>query len=88
MKAKEPQGDTDALVDGLSALSLTQKDNNDATETVKGLNVKQIKALVAQMAQLIPETQAKAEQLLEERDAALGHIGIQLGPDVPIRLNH
>ena len=50
-----------------------------------GLNVKQIKALVAQMAQLIPETQAKAEQLLEERDAALGHIGNQLGPDVPIR---
>ena len=37
------------------------------------------------MAQLIPETQAKAEQLLEERDAALGHIGNQLGPDVPIR---
>jgi len=84
MKAKEPQGDSDALADGMSALSLTQKDNTEATDVVKGLNVKQIKALVAQMAQLIPETQAKAEQLLEERDAALGHIGNQLGPDVPI----
>ena len=84
MKAKEPQGDTDELADGLSALSLTQKENNEATELVKGLNVKQIKALVAQMAQLIPETQAQAEKLLETRDAALGHIGNQLGDDVPI----
>ena len=84
MKAKEPQGDTDALAEGLSALSLTQKENNEATELVKGLNVKQIKALVAQMAQLIPETQAQAEKLLEQRDAALGHIGNQLGDDVPI----
>jgi len=84
MKAKEPQGDTDQLAEGLSALSLTQKENNEATELVKGLNVKQIKALVAQMAQLIPETQAQAEKLLETRDAALGHIGNQLGDDVPI----
>ena len=36
MKAKEPQGDSDALADGMSALSLTQKDNTEATDVVKG----------------------------------------------------
>ena len=29
MKKKEPQGDTDELAEGLSALSLTQKENNE-----------------------------------------------------------
>ena len=29
MKKKEPQGDTDELAEGLSALSLTQKENTE-----------------------------------------------------------
>ena len=37
MKKKEPQGDTDALADGLSALSLTEQENTAATELVQGL---------------------------------------------------
>ena len=31
MKKKEPQGDSDELSEGLSALSLTEKENNVAT---------------------------------------------------------
>merc|ERR1711953_1172996 len=84
MKKKEPQGDSDELSEGLSALSLTEKENNVATETVQGLTVKQIKALVQQVNELIPAAQAEAAQLLEKRDAALGHIGNLLGSDVPI----
>ena len=35
MKKKEPQGDTDDLVEGLSALSLTEKENAAATVSAK-----------------------------------------------------
>ena len=48
------------------------------------LNVKQLKAVVAQIAELVPATKAEAEKLRVERDAAMGHIGNLLGPDVPI----
>jgi seryl-tRNA synthetase len=84
MKKKEPQGDSDELTDGLSALSLTEKENNVATETVQGLTVKQIKALVQQVNELIPAAQSEAAELLVKRDSALGHIGNLLGKDVPI----
>merc|ERR1712131_375054 len=84
MKKKEPQGDTDELAEGLSALSLTQKENTEVHEIAQGLNVKQLKAVVAQIAELVPATKAEAEKLRVERDAAMGHIGNLLGPDVPI----
>lgn len=84
MKKKEPQGDTDELAEGLSALSLTQKENNEVQEVAQALNVKQLKAVVAQIAELVPATKADAEKLRVERDAAMGHIGNLLGPDVPI----
>jgi len=84
MKAKEAQGDTDELAEGLSALSLMDKENKEAEETVTGLKVKQIKALVEQIAKLIPETQAEADRLVSERNSALGHVGNLLGKDVPI----
>jgi len=84
MKAKEPQGDTDELADGLTALSLMDQENKTAEETINGLKVKQIKALVEQIAKLIPQTQAESEKLLTERNCALGHVGNLLGKDVPI----
>ena len=36
MKKKEPQGDTDELAEGLSALSLTQKENNEVQVQNRG----------------------------------------------------
>jgi len=84
MKAKEPKGDTADLEEGLSALSLMDKENKAAEEVINGLTVTQIKGLVEQIAKLIPETQAKSETLLKERNSALGAVGNLLGPDVPI----
>ena len=40
MKKKEPQGDSDELTDGLSALSLTEKENNIATVSMTHLWLK------------------------------------------------
>ena len=37
MKKKEPQGESDELTDGLSALSLTEKENNVATVSITHL---------------------------------------------------
>lgn len=84
MKAKEPKGDTADLEEGLSALTLMDKENRAAEEVINGLTVTQIKGLVEQIAKLIPETQAKSETLLKERNSALGAVGNLLGPDVPI----
>ena len=60
------------------------KENKAAEEVINGLTVTQIKGLVEQIAKLIPETQAKSETLLKERNSALGAVGNLLGPDVPI----
>ena len=51
---------------------------------MQGLTVKQIKALVQQVNELIPAAQSEAAELLVKRDSALGHIGNLLGKDVPI----
>jgi seryl-tRNA synthetase len=84
MKAKEAQGDSDELSEGLSALTLTQMETEKATDCVKGLTIKQIKTLSAQIAKQIPETESAAQSLLANRDHYLGMIGNFLGDDVPI----
>jgi len=84
MKAKEPKGDTDELTEGLTALSLMDQENKAAEEVINGLTVTQIKGLVEQIAKLIPQTQTESEELLKQRNKALGAIGNFLGNDVPI----